>query len=137
MDTSIFLEQTERSARVHSLVCIFNPLVTNGLSLLYHLDESIFRFRGIRSISFFIENYVSKQKSPRCDAAFLRRHIWGYSVCLCPIKRTPGLYGLTFASHIIMVYFTSTWLILTRCTFTFSRQFVSDLQEYSFICFNK
>ena len=24
----------------------------------------------------------------------LRRHIWGYSVCLCPIKRTSGLYGL-------------------------------------------
>ena len=23
------------------------------------------------------------------------RHIWGYSVCLCLIKRTPGLYGLT------------------------------------------
>ena len=22
----------------------------------------------------------------------MRRHIWGYSVCLCPIKRTPGLY---------------------------------------------
>ena len=26
----------------------------------------------------------------------LRRHIWGYSVCLCPIKRTQGLYGLKF-----------------------------------------
>ena len=25
----------------------------------------------------------------------LRRHIWGDSVGLCPIKRTPGLYGLT------------------------------------------
>ena len=24
----------------------------------------------------------------------LRRHIWGYFVCLCSIKRTPGLYGL-------------------------------------------
>ena len=24
----------------------------------------------------------------------LRRHIWGYTVCLCPIKRTPGLYEL-------------------------------------------
>ena len=24
----------------------------------------------------------------------LRRHIWGYSVGLCPIKRTPGLYRL-------------------------------------------
>ena len=23
----------------------------------------------------------------------LRPHIWGYSVCQCPIKRTPGLYG--------------------------------------------
>ena len=27
---------------------------------------------------------------------FLRRHIRGYSVCLCPTKRTPGLYGLNF-----------------------------------------
>ena len=26
----------------------------------------------------------------------LRRHIWGYSVCHCPIKRMPGLYGLNF-----------------------------------------
>ena len=24
----------------------------------------------------------------------LRHHIWGYSVCLCPIKRMPDLYGL-------------------------------------------
>ena len=24
----------------------------------------------------------------------LRRHIWGYSVCLCPIKGTPGLNEL-------------------------------------------
>ena len=24
----------------------------------------------------------------------LRRHIWGYSVCLCPIKGTPGLSEL-------------------------------------------
>ena len=24
----------------------------------------------------------------------LRRHIWGYSVCLCPIKGTPGLNKL-------------------------------------------
>ena len=27
----------------------FNPLVTNGLSHPYHLDESIFIYRGIRS----------------------------------------------------------------------------------------
>ena len=30
----------------------------------------------------------------------LRRHIWGYSVCLCPIKRMPGLYGLLLSYRI-------------------------------------
>ena len=50
---------------------IFNPLVTNGLSHPYHLDESIFIFGGIGGIfSFFDENHVSKQNSPRWDAAF-------------------------------------------------------------------
>ena len=74
------------------------PLVTNGLSHLNHLDESTFILRGMGSnfsfiISFFDENHVSKQNSPRWDH-ILRRHIWVYSVCLCHIKRTPGLYGL-------------------------------------------
>ena len=48
------------------------PLVTNGLSHPYHLDESIFIFRSIWSIfiSFFNENNVSKQNSPRWEAAF-------------------------------------------------------------------
>ena len=39
-------------------------------------------------ISFFDEIDVSKQPC-------LLRHNWDYSVCLCPIKRTPGLYGLS------------------------------------------
>ena len=37
-------------------------------------------------ISIFDENWVSKQNCPRWDAAFC------YSVCLCPMKRTPGSY---------------------------------------------
>ena len=65
-----------------------NPLVTNGLSHHYHLDESTFNFRGSRSVfSFFVESHVSKQNSPRCDAA--------YTVCLCPMKRTSGLFELS------------------------------------------
>ena len=39
-------------------------------------------------IQFFDENSLSKQNSPRWDAAL------GYSVCLCPIKGTPGLNEL-------------------------------------------
>ena len=64
----------------------------NGLSHPYQLDESTFIFRGIRSIFSFLFHFLvkiikSKQNIPRWDAAF--------SVCLCPIKRTPGLYGLS------------------------------------------
>ena len=32
----------------------------------------------------------------------LRRHIWGYSVCLCPIKRTPDLYGFRYVQLLIL-----------------------------------
>ena len=45
-------------------------------------------------ISVFHEIHVSKQNSPQMGRCVLRRRIWGYSVCLCPIKRTPSLYGL-------------------------------------------
>ena len=52
-----------------------NPLVTNGLSHPYHLDESIF-ILGTSGVFFFIfisffdENRVSKQNSLRWDAVF-------------------------------------------------------------------
>ena len=53
------------------LIWSINPLVTNGISQSYHFDESTFVLRGIRSnFSFFDEIHVSKQNSPRWDAAF-------------------------------------------------------------------
>ena len=63
------------------LVCIFislwigyiNPRVTNGLSHLYQLDESI-SFIGASEVIYhfyFIFHFsVSKQNSPRWDALF-------------------------------------------------------------------
>ena len=52
-----------------------NPYLTNGFSHHYQLDESTFVFRGVRSDflsfnQFFDENSLSKQNSPRWDAAF-------------------------------------------------------------------
>ena len=38
----------------------FNPLVTNGLSHPYHLDESTFIFRGIGSIFSFLFHFPMK-----------------------------------------------------------------------------
>ena len=35
----------------------------------------------------------------------LRRHIWGYTVCLCPTKGTRGLYELTFQLSSISLEF--------------------------------
>ena len=29
-----------------------------------------------------------------------RRHIWGYTVCLCHTKRTPGLYELILTTSL-------------------------------------
>ena len=73
------------------------PDVTSlGLSNSFQMGESIIIFRGIRSnFSSFDENHVriAPDGSPRFAA-----HIWHYSVYLCPIKRTPGLYGLIFSS---------------------------------------
>ena len=76
-----------------------NQLVTNGLSQPYHLGESTFIIRGFGSIFSFVLHFSMKscklREKPQMGRRALRRLIWGYSVCLCPIKRTPGLYGLT------------------------------------------
>ena len=74
------LRRREKITRI-TAGTVFNPLVTNGLSHPYHLDESTFIFRGIKSkISFLFH--------------FLMKFVNAYSVCPCPIKRMPGLYRL-------------------------------------------
>ena len=44
--------------------------MTNGRFHRYHLDEPNFILGKSRVISLFDENHVSKQNSPRWDAAF-------------------------------------------------------------------
>ena len=75
--------------------------MTNGPLHPYHLDESTLICRDIRSdffhifffhfsMKFMIADRIAQDVTPRSEAShlrlFLRRHIWGYSVCLCPIK---------------------------------------------------
>ena len=87
------------------LYTIINPYVTNGISHPYHLDESTFIFTSIGSIfiSFYLmktfdENHISKQNSP-----VLRCHIWGFSVCLRPIKGRQAYMGLRTRSDRILI----------------------------------
>ena len=37
-----------------------NPYLTNGFSHHYHLDESIFTFRGVRSDFYFLSHFSMK-----------------------------------------------------------------------------
>ena len=58
------------SLKFVTIIDVVNPLLTNGLSHSYHLDESIFFFRGIIFIFYFIFDDIqdSKQNSSRLDA---------------------------------------------------------------------
>ena len=53
-------EKEEEGRSRPSFVLIVNPLVTNELSHPYHLDESIFIFRGIRINFSFLFHFLMK-----------------------------------------------------------------------------
>ena len=66
------IDKHRKSAKNNTTV---NPYLTNGFSHHDQLGESTFNFRGVRCdfdffISFFDEISLSKQNSPRWDAAF-------------------------------------------------------------------
>ena len=100
---------------IEKKICI-NPLVTNGLSHPYHLDESTFILgaSGVILHFYFIFRWKSCQQTekPQMGRCILRCHIWGYSVCICPIKRISGLYRLR-------AYLSRSTLIITgqKCRF--------------------
>ena len=66
-----------------------NPLVMNGVSHYYHLDESTSIFRGIRiKFSFLFSFSIKLQKANKiAPDGTPRSHILGYSVYLCPNKK--------------------------------------------------
>ena len=72
--------------------------MTNGFSHHYHLGESSFSFRSARSVvsflSHFSMNFRLANRMPKMGRRVLQRHIWGYAVCLCPIKTTPDINEL-------------------------------------------
>ena len=45
-------------------------------------------------MKFLQANRTAPDGTPQNGRRDLRCHIWGYAVCLCPTKRTPGLYEL-------------------------------------------
>ena len=96
-----------------------SPIVINWMSPLSFLGVLGVNFK-LYSF-FFYENFLSKQNSPRWDAAFCGV-TWGYAVCLCPIKRTPGLYELISVNHEYQLFILSSLIKYSELIFiTFSR----------------
>ena len=74
----------------------FNPFMSNGISPSCQLDESISNFRIVGwYVSFlfkFIRNFCKQTVENLIRRRNIWRLIWICSVCLCPTKRTIGLY---------------------------------------------
>ena len=64
------------------------PIIIVWVSPLQFLGalSVIFKFYSI-----FRWKFSKQTEYPQMGRRVLRRHIWGYSVCLCPIKGMPGL----------------------------------------------
>ena len=85
-------------ARVYWKRSLMDPYMKNELAHHYHLYKSTVIFRGIRndfdilfrcSMKLLYANIIAQDRHH-----ILQRHIWGYTVCLCPIKRMACLYEL-------------------------------------------
>ena len=89
-----------RSSSPIGLVTRPSPLVTSGLSQRYHLDESTFIFRGIRSDFSFLVHFSMKIKianriAPDGTPRFAASHLGLFCLHIVSHKKgTPGLYGL-------------------------------------------
>ena len=82
----------------------FNPFKPDVLIYPYQWKEPISNFRGVGwyfSFSPTLYRTSCKQTVKTMIRRPILRHlIWVCTVCLCPIKRTPGLYGLKQWLHI-------------------------------------
>ena len=74
-----------------------NPFMPNGIPLSYKLDQSITVLRLLGGIFHFYSNFVRTFWKQTVETLVrrrvLRRLIWVCTVCLCPTKKTLGLYG--------------------------------------------
>ena len=62
--------------------------------MLNHLDESIFHVRGIMGYASFLFHFSMKclkanRIAPYGTLCIAVLHL-GYSICMCPVKGTPG-----------------------------------------------
>ena len=75
---------------------MLNPFKPNGISLYYHLGQSI-----LRVVGWFDRTFCKQTVETLIRRHIMWLHIWVCSVCLCPTKRTLGFNGLIEAYTIM------------------------------------
>ena len=79
---------------------LVSPIYVEWSFPLLSIGPVQFRFKGCWMVFFiFIQNF-NRTFCKQAVKTLIRRHvvwrlIWVFTVCLCPTKRTLGLYGLT------------------------------------------
>ena len=94
---------------VHCMRTAFNPFMPNGISHRYQLKQSISVLRDVRwYFSFFrlckqtVETLIRHRFRPA-------RLIWVCTICLCPRKRTLGIYGLKCNYFAYLIRVAEIW----------------------------
>ena len=100
------------SELVHFMKTAFNPFMLNWISHRYQLEQSISVLRGVRcyfSFSSFKRKLCKQTVETLIRRRILRRLIWVCTICLCPTKRTLGIYGLKCNKFAYLKWVTEIW----------------------------
>ena len=83
----------------HFMRTAFNPFMPNGISHRYHLEQSIYVLRDVSLLGGIFYSSFNRKLCRQTVETLIRCHIlwrliWVCTICLCPTKRTLGIYGL-------------------------------------------
>ena len=83
---------------VHFMRTAFNPFMQNGISHCYQLEQSISVLRMVGGIFHFYSYFNRKVCKQKVETVIRRPILWHLicfcTICICPTKRTQGIYGL-------------------------------------------
>ena len=100
---------------VHCMRTTFDPFMPNGITQHYQLKQPISVLRDVRwYISFVFKLCKQTVEALIRHRVRLWRLIWVCTICLCPRKRTLGIYGLKCNYLACLLRVAETWEVYCR-----------------------
>ena len=89
---------------VHFMRTAFSPFIPNGIYHRYQLEQSISVLRDVRWYFSFLFNFNRDLCKQTVETL-----IWVCTICLCPTKRTLGIYGLKCNYFAYLIRVAESW----------------------------